>query len=255
MSTPTFGSHEWLRQTGGIVEGRRKRAAVALQIYRQLPRAAAQRLAAEWWRRRPSKGHIGFDWDTHQRSDPMERLARAAAEQLSSPPMVNHSWRTWVFGCALAERDGIEIDADLLFIAAMLHDAGLSQPTPGRCFTGRGADLAFELGDGLVGDDQLTEVADAVTHHITPGLTLDDGGPLAFYLQAGSALDLGGLRAVHLPVDYVRRACDVWSVDDVNLEAGGRWRAEASAVRGGRADLLQRFARFSTLARLTPIPP
>ncbi len=156
---------------------------------------------------------------------------------------------------ALAERDDVEIDHDLLFIAAMLHDVGLCQPTYGRCFTGRGADLVTQLGRNELSADDLAKTAAAITHHITPGLTVDQGRPLGYYLQAGSALDLGGLRAIHLPVHYVRRVCDTRPLDGINIEAGSRWRAEADLVKHGRAHVLQRWARFSTASRLTPLPP
>lgn len=252
---PPFGSLDWLSETNGILDDRKQRMTLILQAYRQLPRATAHRIAAEWWRRRPPKGRIEFDWEAHPRSAVAERIEREAAGHLMSPRMLNHSLRTWAFGSGLAERDGVKIDHDLFFIVAMLHDVGLSQPTPGRCFTGRGADLVFELGEGMLTTQQLALVADAITHHITPGLTIGQAGPLAYYLQAGSALDLGGLRVVHLPVDFVRRACAEWPTDGVNIEAGARWRAEAEAVKDGRAHLLQRWTRFSTLSRWTPVPP
>lgn len=250
-----FGSYDWLKETGGVIASRRGRGAVVLRTYRQAPLAVSHRIRAEVWRRRPSKGHISFDWTTHQASGTARQVETRATELLSSTPMLNHSWRTWVFGCALAERDGTEIDRDLLFIAAMLHDVGLSQPTPGRCFTGRGADLVVELAAGELNDADLAATASAITHHITPGLTKKEGGELGYYLQAGSALDLGGLRAIRLPVDYVRRACDRWPFDGVNVEAGTRWRKEAQMVKHGRAHLLQRWARFSAISRFTPLPP
>jgi hypothetical protein len=37
-----------------------------------------------------------------------------------------HCYRTYLFGAALGTRDGLDWDAELLFVAAMLHDLGLT---------------------------------------------------------------------------------------------------------------------------------
>jgi hypothetical protein len=191
---------------------------------------------------------------------PDSRLASSAEEacrDLLTEPMVNHSFRTWVFGCALAERDRRQLDPELFFVAAMLHDIGLGCPTFGECFTLAGARKVFDLADQSArGRDEVRPAAEAIAHHITPGLTVSVGGLLGFYLQGGSALDLGGLRAIDLPVDFVQEvSCTRWPSGAIGTEAGARWRAEAAMVKHGRADLLERWARFSALARTRPIPP
>jgi len=55
----------------------------------------------------------------------------------------------------------------------MLHDVGLSPPTPGRCFTGIGADLVIELARDQLAPADLAATANGITHHITPGLTIE----------------------------------------------------------------------------------
>ena len=250
---PTLGSMEWVQQTGGILRRSECIRLIGRTYCCVMPVALVQRVRAIWWRRHPSVESIACEFS----DQPQSRFAMEAeveCNRLLSPSMVHHSYRTWAFGCALAEVDGAPVDIELLFVAAMLHDVGLAQPTFRTCFTLRGAELVAQLG-GSHGRAARTDVANAITHHITPGLTPSEGGTLGFYLQAGSALDLGGLRVVDLPLEFVSNVCDRWPLDDIKREAGARWRAESAMVKHGRAHLLERWARFSLLSRLTPLPP
>src|SRR5512132_1237844 len=78
---------------------------------------------------------------------PDTRLAAAAealAVRVSPSALVGHCRRTYAFGAALLDRQGRTFDAELLYIAAMLHDLGLTDEfedgvTP---FEKRGADVA-----------------------------------------------------------------------------------------------------------------
>ncbi len=64
-------------------------------------------------------------------------LTRAAERRRQDPsrPLLNHSFRTYRFGRALGELEGIDVDEELLFAAAMLHDTGLVAPTGAADFT------------------------------------------------------------------------------------------------------------------------
>lgn len=57
---------------------------------------------------------------------PAAALALEAAREWMSPALVAHSLRSWAWAVALAERIDLPYDAELLFVAAMLHDAGLA---------------------------------------------------------------------------------------------------------------------------------
>lgn len=127
MTSRLFGSLAWLDDTSGVLKTRRQRAALILQTYRQLPEPRPAGSEPSGGAERPSKGRTEFDWTTHERPPFTMRAEQEAARLLSSGPLLNHSWRTWAFGCALAEGDGVDIDRDLLFIPALLHDVGLCQ--------------------------------------------------------------------------------------------------------------------------------
>jgi HD domain-containing protein len=59
---------------------------------------------------------------------PASKIARAAAEvaaQYHSPALVHHCVRSYLWAAAYGRRHGIGYDAELLYVAAMLHDLGL----------------------------------------------------------------------------------------------------------------------------------
>ncbi|MET8351847.1 MULTISPECIES: HD domain-containing protein [unclassified Micromonospora] len=80
---------------------------------------------------------------------PDTRLSAAATDLLiaSSPAtLVNHCLRTYHFGLAMADRDGLDPDLELLFIGAALHDLGLTERYDGPApFEEIGADAAAEF--------------------------------------------------------------------------------------------------------------
>jgi hypothetical protein len=56
---------------------------------------------------------------------PLTRAAHKAAIRILPATLLNHSHRTYVFGRALGELERLEVDAELLFAAALLHDTEL----------------------------------------------------------------------------------------------------------------------------------
>lgn len=55
-------------------------------------------------------------------------LAQQVAERWCSPEVMRHSLRSWVWARSLADAEGIDFDAELLFVAAALHDIGIAEP-------------------------------------------------------------------------------------------------------------------------------
>lgn len=170
---PTWGTHEWLQLTDGVFDRRRDRVAMVARSWgAAIPALASAGYTQALWRFLPSHGKpIGFDW----RDTPDTPFARAAADacadRFGAAAMVNHSYRTWIFSRAIAARRGDTVDSEALFVAAMLHDIGLAQPTNGRCFTLSGADLAIELGEQHnQPETTFRAIADAIGQHINPGL-------------------------------------------------------------------------------------
>ena len=101
-----------------------------------------------------------------------------------------------MFGLALAALDGSDPDPELFYCAALLHDHGIAEPTPGRDFTLGGADraLACASAAGAGGGRAARQIADAICVHTTPGVRIDRDGPLGCYVQWGAMTDVAGLR-------------------------------------------------------------
>src|SRR5213083_2031780 len=80
---------------------------------------------------------------------PDSRLARRAEKlvaEVSPPFLTNNCFRSHFFAVALAERDRVRFDAELLYVAALLHDLGLvARFDTGRCFEEDGGAVAARL--------------------------------------------------------------------------------------------------------------
>src|SRR6202142_4746384 len=60
------------------------------------------------------------------------RDAMDLSRSLLEPFLFNHVMRSWLFGIVLAESAAIAPDAELLAVAAMLHDLGLTERYKGE---------------------------------------------------------------------------------------------------------------------------
>ena len=70
--------------------------------------------------------------------------AADAAAAFCSPALVHHNHRSYLWSAALGVREGVAFDAELLYVAAMLHDLGLVPEYDN-------ATLGFEVAGGHVG--------------------------------------------------------------------------------------------------------
>jgi hypothetical protein len=185
-------------------------------------------------------------------SSALTRAAEQQAQQRLSPAVLNHSYRCYLFGVALAAIEQIDVDRELLFAAAMLHDTGLSAPSPGVDFTLTSARIARDVAEAVGLSTAATEIMrTAITLHHSPGVTLADG-PVAYLMSAGAAVDVIGLRSWKLPPDILRQAVNERPRCGFKREFRSLWAAEAAAVPQGRAQLLQRYGAFDLAIRLAP---
>lgn len=231
---------------GALTAAQRRRLLGA--IAREVPRLLATRLA--WAAGRSGPGRVefaGLRVPDSRAAREAEELARAEL----SPPVLEHSFRTYLFGRALAGVDGVQPDDEIVYIACLLHDLTLEHPAPGRCFAVTGGERAreFALGAGLA-PDRAEAVGAAVAAHITPGVAADLADP-GGYVSAGAAVDALGARITDLDRAWVaellrRHPRLAWKETAV-----AAFRAEAAAVPRGRTALLLRTG-FTPTVRLAP---
>jgi hypothetical protein len=113
-------------------------------------------------------------------------LAAAAAPQY----LLNHSYRTFLFGrCLVSEGD---VDDEAAFVASMLHDLGLTDEyRTDKEFVHSGADLACSFLERQRWPlDRIRLVEDAILRHTN---LVAEGVPVHRVVQAGATVDVAGL--------------------------------------------------------------
>jgi len=245
-----LGGLAWTRRTGGRLTGsERRRLLGAIAVGQATNMAGRLKLALG---RLPAGAADVYVRDFTPPDSSLAREAEAACRE--QPAIIaGHSYRTWMLGLALAALDGNEVDPELFYCAALVHDFGVATPVAGEDFTLRSAERALGCASAAGLDPRRAElIADGICCHATPGATVERDGAVAFYVQAGAMVDGAGLRA--------------WDVTAANLEevfrrhprgAGFKRdftdliKAEARAVPGGRFGLLTRCG-LPLAVRLAP---
>lgn len=120
-------------------------------------------------------------------------------QSCSSASLQNHCLRTWCYAIAFAKMQNMQRDDELLAVACLLHDLGMTEPhyqhhQDCRCFAGQGAyaakDWSLEQGWQPPRADQLFEV---ISMHMNPYVGLNEGIE-AHLLQQAASCDVIGSR-------------------------------------------------------------
>jgi hypothetical protein len=146
-----------------------------------------------------------------------------------------------LFGRALAAVDGNQVDDELFYSGALLHDYGIVAPTADRDFTLGSIERMFSCANAAGLDDERAELlADGICVHTTPGVRVDTDGTIGCYLQWGAMVDGAGLRIWDIAPRNVEEVLRRYPRGDFKQELVGMMRAEAAAVPRGRFGLLIR---------------
>jgi hypothetical protein len=248
MAAPEGIDYAWALRTGGALSARQKRQLLAplLRVVAAYP-AARLRIAAG------RRGVERIDLDALRIPD--SSLAAAADEEARETLpdyLLEHSYRTWLFGLLLAQVQGATVDEELVFVASILHDTTLGKPTPGRCFAVTGAERAhrFCLEHGA-DEASAAFVGAGVAGHITVGESDDLGTPAGF-VSAGAFADLTGVGLQHAPEQWVDDVLARHPRHGLRDRILRDWHADAKVVPDGRARWLNRYASFPVLLKLAP---
>jgi hypothetical protein len=227
-----------VRRTGGRLTSRergRLLAAVALGQWENVLGRAKLALG----RLPPGAANVNLETFTV----PDSQFARGAEHACAELPaaLVGHSYRTWLFGRALAVVDGRQLDPELFYCGSLIHDHGIAQPTPGRDFTLGSAERALACAAAAgVSDDRAQTLADAICVHTTPGVAVERDGELGCYLQWGAMVDGAGLRIWDVAPANVAEVLRRYPRVDFKSQLVAMMRAEAAALPQGRFGLLVR---------------
>ena len=246
----TVGTHAWSVRTGGRL-CRAETRRLLVDLARVHATNIAGRLALLTHLHSGRNAYV----DPARLIPPDTALTREAtdtATHLLPAPLLDHSHRTYLFGRALGELEGVEVDTELLYAAALLHDTGLGTARGPDDFTLTSARIARDVAERVGLSTAATETLQtAITMHHSPRVTLD-AGPVAYLLAAGAGVDVVGIRSWELPDSVLERAVAEHPREGFKGYFTRAWADEAARVPEGRARLLRRYGAFSAAIRLAP---
>ena len=249
-SATTVGTLDWSRRTGGRLEPAERRALVADVARSHVTNALGRlRLATHL---HPGRNAYVAPSRLAAPDSPLTRVAVETATRLLPTTLLAHSHRTYRFGRAVGELEGIDVDTELLYSAALLHDTGLVLAAGTDDFTLASARVAFDVAEQVGLSTAATETLQtAITMHHSPRVTLA-AGSVPYLLSVGAGVDVIGLRAWDLPRTVLEDAVDDFPRTGFKASFVKAWAKEAARVPLGRALLLRRYGAFSAAIRLAP---
>jgi hypothetical protein len=246
----TIGTVEWTQRTGGRLEPAERRRLVG-DLARVHVRNVIGRFSA-LAHLDPGRHAYVPPARLAPPDSPLTRAAQDTAIRVLPATLVNHSYRTYRFARALGELEGLEVDSELLFAAALLHDTGLVVAGGKDDFTLNSARVARDVAEQVGLSTSATETLQtAITMHHSPHVPLA-AGPVAYLLSAGAGVDVVGMRCWDLPPSILVEAVRDYPREGFKAYFTQAWAAEAARVPQGRAKLLRRYGAFTAAIGLAP---
>ncbi len=244
------GTWEWAQETGGRLRRRDRLRLIGQGVSAQLeriPSSLRSRILGE---------HASLTLQ----EPPDSALAREAEErvrELSSPALYGHCLRTWAFATLFAQRDRVEHDEELLYLACVLHDLGLTEPHSGRephahCFAVEGARAAHAfVHEHGANEKRARTVAEAISLHLNVNVP-ERLGAEAHLLSRGVSLDVVGRWLHQIPPAATRGVEQRWPRDGLAGELIASTREQGRMRPQSRAALLHTLG-FARLIERNPL--
>jgi hypothetical protein len=139
-------------------------------------------------------------------AEPDTATARAALEVVttySSPALVNHCRRSYIWAVLHAADRGIDFDAELLYVAAMLHDIGLEPEFDSHTvpFEEAGGHVAWVFAAGAGWQrERRQRAAEIIVRHMWSEVD-PAADPEGYLLEVATGLDISGRHPEWWPPD------------------------------------------------------
>ncbi len=181
---------------------------------------------------------------------PAAGTAHEVATEFSSPSLVNHCVRSYLFAVSYGDLHGIGYDAELLYVASMLHDIGLEEEFDNHRlgFEHAGGHVAWVFAAGLGWPAaRRTRTAEIIVAHMSDDVTADED-PEGYLLATATSLDISGRRPEAWPAELreeVVAAAPRLTLADEFLQCfqdQARRKPESSAASSVRSGLAGRLA-------------
>jgi hypothetical protein len=143
-------------------------------------------------------------------SSEISKQAYELARSISPPFLLHHALRSYAYALMLARRDKLTIDAELVFLGALMHDIGLTEAHAGNePFGARGGAAAREFLSKHGYDPKRIEIIhEAIAEHLDAAA--ERRPPEIALVRVGAGVDLFGLHLDTLPRADVERTLRTW---------------------------------------------
>jgi hypothetical protein len=168
--------------------------------------------------------------------------------------LLNHGLRTHAWAQAFGVIQGLAPQHELIFAAAMLHDAGLTPAAASpaeHCFAVRGSRYARQALDGTTAPASVHTIAEAIARHLDLQVDVRDGIE-AHLLQAGAMADVLGRGLRRLPQTVRTRVLETHPRLGLKDELCRCMQREAAAGPHTRVGCYVRRIGFLDLIRQAP---
>ncbi len=132
--------------------------------------------------------------DVPQPENSTARAALEVATAYCSPALINHCLRSYVWGASYGMRHGIDFDAELLYVSAVLHDIGLVKEFDSHTvpFEEAGGHVAWVFGAGAGWPaERRVRTAEIIVRHMWDKVDVDVD-PEGHLLGIATGLDISG---------------------------------------------------------------
>ncbi|GAA1611418.1 HD domain-containing protein [Kribbella sancticallisti] len=178
------------------------------------------------------------------------QLSLEVAQRYYSPALLNHCLRSYYFAAGAGMQRGLAFDDDLLYVAALLHDVGLTEPFDSHLvpFEEAGGHVAWVFAAGLNWPlGRRERVHEVIVRHM--GDAVDPQHDTESHLlETATALDIGGSNMALWPqsflADVVREYPRLGLADEfgVSFEEQADRKPECAAARAVRGGIRHRLA-------------
>ncbi len=187
---------------------------------------------------------------------PQSQLCQASVvycREVSPDYLVAHCFRSYAWAVLLAQRDDLSFDPELLLVACMLHDLGLTDsagPTQDiPCFAVSGAREAERfLRSQHCSSDTSKRIAEAISLHLNVKVPVE-AGVETHLLRQGSGLDVIGARSHEIGHEARRQVLERYPRRDFAEQISSRLADPCICRPGSRIHLLCRGGFIGMVAK------
>ncbi|MBF8190774.1 HD domain-containing protein [Nonomuraea sp. K274] len=166
--------------------------------------------------------HVRFD-DLVIPDTPACRGALEVATGYHSPSLLNHSIRAYLWAAAYAQDNRIAFDAELLYVAAMLHDIGLAAEFDSHTvpYEEAGGHVAWVFGAGAGwSPERRTRVSEVIVRHMWDEVPVAED-PEGHLLELSTGMDISGRQTGDLPAEVRREVLERYPRLEIAKEFSG----------------------------------